>query len=256
MGLLAIQQLGSSQKEMLEILRNVLAQYSISTPNNHGRLKEFVYLDDGIFGGGHVIKDLNDWIETSAPQWAKVQIITIARHTGGKYHAGEAIAKKAKGVGKEISIQWRSERNRIFEDRKSKTDYSDVLRPKQIPNVHEVTEYVKKLTDAQFSPTLRKGDSLGLRNIFSSPEGRNLLEEQLLIAGCRIMKQCTNLPKNARPLGFSPLKTLGFGSMMVTYRNCPNNSPLALWVGEPCWYPLFQRRTNNETTIRDTLNSL
>lgn len=30
---------------------------------------------------------------------------------------------------------------------------------------------------------------------------------------------------------------------MVTFRNCPNNCPLAFWVGDP-WYPLFPRLNN------------
>ena len=54
-----------------------------------------------------------------------------------------------------------------------------------------------------------------------------------------------------KPLGYS-LFDPGFGSMFVTYRNCPNNCPLALWYGNPeypsnhpfsRWYPLFPRKT-------------
>ncbi len=44
------------------------------------------------------------------------------------------------------------------------------------------------------------------------------------------------------------LETLGFGSLVVTFRNCPNNAPLALWVGDP-WYPLFPRTTNSQAEI-------
>ena len=54
---------------------------------------------------------------------------------------------------------------------------------------------------------------------------------------------CPYLKESARPLGFSLLKTLGFGATVVTHRNCPNNCPLALWAGDP-WYPLFRRKTN------------
>jgi hypothetical protein len=45
------------------------------------------------------------------------------------------------------------------------------------------------------------------------------------------------------------LVTLGFGSLIVTYRNCPNNAPLALWVDHP-WYPLFPRTTNTDTQLK------
>ena len=51
------------------------------------------------------------------------------------------------------------------------------------------------------------------------------------------------LPEAIRPLGFSLMKTLGFGSPVVSFNNCPNTAPLALWAGDP-WYPLFPRRAN------------
>jgi hypothetical protein len=46
------------------------------------------------------------------------------------------------------------------------------------------------------------------------------------------------------------LETLGFGSLIVTFRNCPNNTPLALWAGDP-WYPLFPRITNTDTSLQN-----
>jgi hypothetical protein len=54
-----------------------------------------------------------------------------------------------------------------------------------------------------------------------------------------------------RPLGYDYLKSLGFGAILVTYRNIANNCPLALWWGDPnkayplnAWYPLFPRIVN------------
>lgn len=44
------------------------------------------------------------------------------------------------------------------------------------------------------------------------------------------------------------LVTLGFGSLIVTFSNCPNNAPLAFWVDSP-WYPLFPRATNSDTSL-------
>jgi hypothetical protein len=60
---------------------------------------------------------------------------------------------------------------------------------------------------------------------------------------------CGNLGNSERPLGHMTLVTLGFGSLIVTYRNCPNNAPLALWVDHP-WYPLFPRTTNTDTQLK------
>ena len=61
----------------------------------------------------------------------------------------------------------------------------------------------------------------------------------------RIRKMCPYLNENQRPLGNMVLKSLGFGSMIVTFRNCPNNTPLAFWAGDP-WYPLFPRKVNKK----------
>ncbi|WP_449265039.1 phosphoribosyltransferase-like protein, partial [Escherichia coli] len=66
---------------------------------------------------------------------------------------------------------------------------------------------------------------------------------------------CPNLSATQRPLGHITLDTLGFGSLIVTFRNCPNNAPLALWVGEP-WYPLFPRTTNSQTAIKRLFEDL
>lgn len=91
----------------------------------------------------------------------------------------------------------------------------------------------------------------GDEDIFSSETGRQLLEEQFLLAGMRIRSFCKNPSQILRPLGFSPFG-LGFGSMIATFRNCPNNAPLALWWGDPDahaghpfrnWYPLLPRKT-------------
>jgi len=72
------------------------------------------------------------------------------------------------------------------------------------------------------------------------------------LTGVKILDMCASPDKDLHPLGYSKLVGLGFGSMIVTFRNCPNNCPLALWWGDPNakassplsrWYPLFWRKT-------------
>lgn len=89
---------------------------------------------------------------------------------------------------------------------------------------------------------------MGAAGLFSGENGRGLVEQEFLKAGVGIRDQSPYLTKYQRPLGNSVLETLGFGSMIVTYRNCPNNAPLALWAGDP-WYPLFPRKTNTDTAL-------
>ena len=76
-----------------------------------------------------------------------------------------------------------------------------------------------------------------------------MLESEFVIAGAKIRAMAENPNPSMRPLGYSPFG-VGFGSMIATYRNCPNNCPLAIWWGNPKatagalhWYPLLQRET-------------
>ena len=80
-----------------------------------------------------------------------------------------------------------------------------------------------------------------------------MLEQEFLKAGAKIKYElCPDLKENHWPLGYDVFKCVGFGSLLVTYRNCPNNCPLVLWAGAP-WFPLFPRKTNTQSAI-DTLS--
>jgi hypothetical protein len=92
-------------------------------------------------------------------------------------------------------------------------------------------------------PVLRTPPGTGELKILSSDEGRELLEQQFLAKGAYIRTVCPMLNEYQRPLGNMVLETLGFGSTIVTFRNCPNNAPLVFWAGDP-WHPLFLRKTN------------
>ncbi|MEP7303572.1 MAG: hypothetical protein ABI699_18810, partial [Caldimonas sp.] len=139
-----------------------------------------------------------------------------------------------------------------LEDRKAYSDSADVLRPTSIPNDQAVQAYVQSM---KYAPTLRRPGSVGAHALFSSEDGRGLLEQEFLKAGARLRQLCPNLGATQRPLGHITLDTLGFGSLIATFRNCPNNAPLALWVGEP-WYPLLPRTTNSQTAIKRLFEDL
>jgi hypothetical protein len=127
-----------------------------------------------------------------------------------------------------------------IENRRSEIRRSDVLRPTRLPDDDQVRAYCASL---RYDVELRPGAEIGTRAFFSSAEGRDLLEQEMLKAGVRIRDMCPYLNEYQRPLGNWVLETLGFGTVVVTFRNCPNNAPLALWAGDP-WYPLLPRRTN------------
>ena len=236
---LDIQEGGHSQSEMLKMFGDTLAdKCGLSLSDCSGSSGTFVYLDDGVYTGNRVLGDLKSWMEADAPDQATVNVIVIALHRGGQYYAKTKLNEASRAAGKNISINWWWCVE--LEDRRTYTYSADVLRPTEIPDDQPVRDYAESL---KYAPQLRRPGSLGEKAVFSSEEGRHILEQEFLKAGVRIRSMCPYLNQYQRPLGNSVLETLGFGSLIVTFRNCPNNAPLALWAGDP-WHPLFPRKTN------------
>lgn len=249
--LLDIQGGGASQREMLALLKIILQRDLGIDKSGNAESSVYIYLDDGIFTGNRVLNDIRQWISSSAPANAELHVIASAVHRGGEYYAISKVKEAAKAAGKAaITAKWW---HAVYlEDRKFATDNSDVLRPKAIPDDDFVRAYVEGM---RIKPHLRNGESVGASGIFSSAANRHLLEQEFLKAGAKIRSICPLLGITQRPLGHMTLETLGFGSTIVTFRNCPNNAPLALWAGDP-WFPLFPRSTNNATAMKRLLENL
>lgn len=236
---LNIQGGGNSQRFMLVMLDEILKRsYGFGIDDCGHDPQAYFYLDDILFSGNRIKNDLTAWINTEAPDEATVFVFTIAQHSGGYYYAANGIKKAAKAANKRITLQWW--RVIEFEDRKAGVNDSDVLRPTELPDDEPTRAYVASL---KYPQTMRTPPGLGRNAVFSSETGRHVLEQELLKAGVRIRSTSPYLNEYQRPLGNMVLETLGFGSLAVTFRNCPNNCPLAFWVGHP-WYPLFPRKTN------------
>lgn len=244
--ILDVQQGGSSQHDMREMFGTILQdELSLGLDSCGSKDGPYIYLDDGIFNGGRVLQDISSWIKKK-PMDCDIKIIVAVLHAGGQYY----VDKKLKLLQKELNITVKCVSWRVLEleNRKYFRNESDVLWPTSTPDTPDMEEYARYITEENptYELTVRGGKSVGKNKIFSSHKARELLEDQLLLAGLRIRSMCPNLPEPERPLGHTGLKTLGFGSTTVTYRNCPNNCPLAFWVGNP-WYPLFPRKTNTDT---------
>lgn len=246
--LLNIQQNGHSQEEILELFAEALKeQCDLKVEDCSSDGGAFIYLDDILFSGGRIGSDLSDWIKTEAPKKATVYILVIATHQLGEWQCTERLKKAAAAAGKELNFNcWAAIR---FENRKKYCFKSEVLWPAEIPEDSALKAYMAGEEKFPFEP--RKPGGKLEHAIFSSEEGRQLLEREMLLAGMQIRSFSQNPSPALRPLGFSAFG-LGFGSMIVTFRNCPNNSPLALWWGDPTaasshpfskWYPLLPRKT-------------
>jgi hypothetical protein len=237
---LSIQGGGSSQKELLVLFDQALQKTcGVSSAQCGAPDGPFVYLDDVVYTGNRIRIDLTNWVP-SAPAVVDLHVITMGLHSSGVRYASQKIDEAFRQAGKKIKSTWW--RVLALENLPWKRNTSDVLWPTVIPDDPAVQAHVAAM---KHKPELRTGCDVGGLKLFASGEGRHLLEQELLKAGLRVLAACPYLAqkKYMRPLGNSVLETLGFGAVIVTFRNCANNCPLAFWAGDP-WYPLFQRKTN------------
>jgi len=251
--LLDIQLGGNSQREMLALFGKVLEQeVGLTLADCGSNCGPFVYLDDGLFGGGRILQDISTWINTHAPDIFDLHVVVFALHSLGQYYVDKRLREFRSH--KKFKITWW--RIQEVENRRYYRDTSDVLWPTKTPSGPLAESYMQYITDREpkYKIELRTPGSIGQKKFFSSDDGRILLEQAFLDAGLRIRDMCPNLPETMRPLGATLLKTFGFGSTIVTFRNCPNNCPLAFWVGEP-WHPLFPRSTNTDAFMTRLLAS-
>jgi len=240
-GILDIQLRGQSQREMVRTFDEVLqAELGVAVQDCTPLANRFVYLDDAVFSGGHVINDIKAWLP-QAPAQSSVKVVTMALHSSSVLYVRSKVAEAAAALHKSVDIQfWR---HIEIQNRRDMRNVSEVLWPCRLPEDPLIVAYRDMLTSEGYPPLLRTGGAMGNSRIFSSEESRDLIEQEFLRAGVRIRDNSPNLNQHQHPLGNTLLRTLGFGSLAVTFRNCPNNSPLALWASDP-WYPLFPRKTN------------
>jgi hypothetical protein len=248
--LLDIQKGGNSQSDMLEMFGGIFEKVFGSAIDRSGSKDgPFIYLDDAVFSGRRVVHDLSGWIEGIAPSKFTLHIIAAVLYQGGIYYVNKRLAELEAKTGKKVSVTWW--RILELENRRYYKNASDVYWPTAAPTGPLGDAYVKYMTEQEpkYQVELRQSGSVGTKALFSSDQNRILLEQQFLSAGLEIRKKCPNLHESLRPLGSSSLKTFGFGSTLVTFRNCPNNCPLVYWVDAP-WYPLFPRSTNADASMK------
>jgi hypothetical protein len=248
---LNIQQHGQSQREILALFDESLAVHcGIALDGCGTESGPFIYLDDILFSGRRIGTDLKAWIQNDAPKKAKVHILVIGAHRLGEWQCVKGLEKTAADAGKQITIScWAAIR---FENRKLYKNVSEVLWPAEVPADDNLAAYMALETKFPLDP--RTAGGILKHKIFSGEPGRQLIERELLLAGVKIRAGCNDPKPSMRPLGFGHFG-VGFGSTVVTYRNCPNNCPLALWWGDPDatsgafhWYPLLPRNTNAQSS--------
>jgi len=240
--LLNIQQGGRSQAEMIAILNPILETQVKTASTGSDNAQSVIYLDDVLFSGNRIVHDIGAWLPNS-PKEVRLILIVIARHTGGWFYVEKRLNELAKEAGKKVSIELWS--LKTFNNMSNDGSMADVFRLAACPIDDETKQYLA-LVSPKDPAALLRGSGKNSSNYFEDEESRRLLEDSFWKTGLVVRERCPNFKETHRPLGYTSTGSknkLGFGSTIVTYRNCPNNAPLALWAGAP-WLPLFPRKNN------------
>ncbi len=210
--------------------------------------RRYIYLDDVVCTGmqwGHAVED---WLESLQPAGdVHLWLIGLAIHKDRQDYWIERLKKVAKGPGISLEIDvWAG-----FEIEPS--GLWPIFEPKGFDTSTPVEKFREELKQKGQRMKLRKNLTDPNCRVFSSEDARDLLEREFLTAGCRIKYElCPNLKEKHWPLGYDVFAGMGFGTPILTWRNCPNNAPLALWADKP-WFPLLPRTNNPPGLYVDNL---
>lgn len=244
---------GHSQEILRDSLKKELAQAGLRPAASERDATDLVLLDDFLLSGACVLDTLGEWITNDAPPRAHLHLVFMGVHSFGMTRAQVELQRLTKLSGKDLVFSWWHELR--LEDH-PRAASCDALRP--------------AIYDAQAGARFpRAGKTAAIRRrptselqLFSSKDARAAVEAALLEAGQSIMAKLGGARHYVRPLGLQGLPGLGFGTLLTTYRSCPNHAPLAMWfgvTGHPShprlggWYPLLPRSPERQLHELDGL---
>ncbi|HDS6887226.1 TPA: hypothetical protein QH084_003128 [Morganella morganii subsp. morganii] len=248
---LDIQNQGTSQSEFLDLLREDCAEeFDIMTrmsPRQRvSSFREFIYVDDVSFSGAKAINDLTWFIDNFELQHIKILVYFLGGHTYSTWKIKDQLERRF--ADRNISVVVGGGDFVFVENQLRNSSSSEVLWPK----AQSVS--IPKWANGQthYSGTYRNGYTAN--TFFPDEQRRDRFEAILTKIGFDILGHSQNPSDVIKPLGFSTFNGVGFGGTIFTFRNCPNNTPLAYWWGTylqtgnralDCWYPLMKRNVYN-----------
>ncbi len=235
---------GKSRGEMRVMIDKSLQDtHGLSITDCGSELQRYIYLDDVVCTGTQWNYAVNGWLKREREKLAgdkevHLWLIALACHRDRQdYWIGE-LKTEARVLGISLKIDvWAG-----FEMKPSAL--WPTFRPKDYDASQPVEKLREELERERYPMRLRKNLTDPNCRVFSSEDARDLLEREFLTAGCRIRYEPShNFGEPFWPLGYDRFAGMGFGTPIVTWRNCPNSAPLALWA-EGRWSPLLPRDNN------------
>ncbi|HDU8563518.1 hypothetical protein Q4R40_16385 [Morganella morganii] len=248
---LDIQNQGTSQSEFLDLLReNCVEEFDVVTRTSQRQrvssFREFIYVDDVSFSGAKAINDLIWFVDNFELQNITILVYFLGRHTYSTWKIKDHLEQRF--ADRNILVGVGGHEFACVENQRRNSSNSEVLWPKaQSVSIPEWAD-----GQAHYLGTYRNGYTAN--TFFPDEQRRDRFEAILTEIGFYILGHSQNPSEVIKPLGFSTFNGVGFGGTIFTYRNCPNNTPLAYWWGTylrtgnralDCWYPLMKRSVYN-----------
>lgn len=247
---LHIQTVGRSQSDLLDILLEE-TNYEINLVNlEDGTIYEgsLVYIDDVFYTGKRLYDDIKNWIDTMSEDnditnIEELIIIYYFTHTSNLDYQ----KKRIQSLLPHTTITFLTH-TFLKNDIKNLAEYDAFLPSDEYEFCAKAEEFITNLdrqrseAQRQYIPLLRPYNLGNNIQYINNHEDRKILEHIFFESGVEILQEAVN--PSFKPMGYDYNKTLGFGSLVVTYRNSPNNGPLVFWWGNTQldnWYPLFPR---------------
>ncbi len=270
------QSCGLSQRTIISWLSSFVKEnYGLSIRTTvDSKCKNYVYLDDGLYTGSRLKKDLDSLVGRITEGSSIRVYFLVACSSTFEYVSKEILPslKAKKDVNVALFRQHVIRNNRISDHGKEGMSASyetidpgwDCLIPcRELRELTVVQEYEKDLIDKCRANNMggqsyfyRKESEEKYEGVFSSAENRKIVEREFLLKGIEIVKSCT-VNQCFFPLGRSKWPSFGLGTFTATEMNISNSCPLVLWWGNnknqgnalDYWYPLLPRRTNEVDNI-------
>ena len=258
-----VQESGKSQSQLVEMLKNsVDAKYGCDIrTGNLGTEKHYVYLDDGLYTGSRLRKDIKRCLGR-LPEGVRIDVVYMIACRNGLDFSKSELEKVCKTKNIKINIhRWQEIcNNKTITRHGNVTSYEavqDCLWPSsKLAKLPEISKYMEKLEELNGKrvPYCFRNDRYKYtEGIFSNLASRDIVEEEFLKKGIAIMENIQE-HKGLYPLGYNLTPSFGFGSFCATDLNISNTCPIVLWWGNviekgnelDCWYPLLPRRISTK----------
>lgn len=253
---LNIQSSGLSQNLIVEMINEKYSHKGINIICDiKSNLLHYIYIDDGLYTGSRIRKDLEKIIE-KLPSDSTLDVFYLVAYENSYEYTKDYISKLLEDRTIKVNIHSYFLLPNLRKEITSYDNGTEIVTTNENnlclwidesfqdePEIKSYFEYLKQLGSNYEKIPFRYSHWSNDSGAFSSAERRNIVEKEFFLKGIELLdKNYDN--KGEYPLGYNLWPSFGFGSFVATDLNISNTCPLVLWSSAKGWYPLLPRRIN------------